>query len=171
MTSLVPGPLCLRLSKPETQALSLLLPGLHLMCQGSAQPSRTPRTFSGWGAGLTCWMGRGGGSREGRGKGLGAPGFWGAGKKFLGARAEGTSASPSLHTFVFQGGSVEGRPGCSWPQGRTATLAAPFPPLPPSEGRVVRTLEAHGPQSSPGSLLMEERDLRAKPGTDHVPCT
>lgn len=131
MTSLVPGPLCLRLSKPETQALSLLLPGLHLMCQGSAQPSRTPTTFSGWGAGLTCWMGRGGGSREGRGKGLGAPGFWGAGKKFLGARAEGTSASPSLHTFVFQGGSVEGRPRVQLAPGKDCHTSGTFPTSPP----------------------------------------
>lgn len=169
MTSLVPGPLCLRLSKPETQALSLLLPGLHLMCQGSAQPSRTPTTFSGWGAGLTCWMGRGGGSREAKAWELLASGGPERNSWELGLRALRLLLL-SIPSYSREEAWRVG-PGCSWPQGRTATLAAPFPPLPPSEGRVVRTLEAHGPQSSPGSLLMEERDLRAKPGTDHVPCT
>lgn len=76
-------------------------------------------------------MGWGSGSGEGRGKGLGAPGLWGAGKKFLGARAEGTSASPSLHTFVAQGGSVEGRPWVQLALGKDGHTSGTFPTSPP----------------------------------------
>lgn len=71
------------------------------------------------------------------GKGLGAPGLWGIGQKFLGGEAEETwFVLPSIAFYPKEVGWGTG-PGCSWPQGRTAavtTLLEAFQHFPTPEG-------------------------------------
>lgn len=92
------------------------------------------------------------------------------GQKFLGARAEGTLAFLSAHlpSPGRKGGGLAQvqlalRKDSSWGPTR-----APFPLLLPPKGKVIRTPENQGPQSSPGSPLIEETDLSQAQAMWHV---
>lgn len=95
------------------------------------------------------------------------------GQKFLGARAEGTLASLSAHlpSPGRKGGGLARVQLALWKDSSWGPTKVPFPLLLPPKDKVIRSPEDQGPQSSPGSPLIEETDLRAKPGTGHVACT